>query len=112
MAANSAIRPFGRKSVAAAVEPAKFQAVRPQSHSKSRLLQKETWSGRFLSPFVQRVFRPDPSNASARVRAKKEHPPKPKPWKIGIAKTEKRSRHQKRPSMPGWDRAGLHAQDC
>lgn len=66
MAANSANRPFGRKSVASAVEPAKFQAVKPQCHSKSRLLQKETWSGRFLSPFVQRVFRPNTSNASAR----------------------------------------------
>jgi hypothetical protein len=49
MAANSANRPFGRKSVAAAVKPAKFKAVKPQCQSKSRLLQKETWSGRFLS---------------------------------------------------------------
>jgi len=60
MAANSANRPFDRKSVAAAAEPAKFKAVKPQCHSKSRLLQKETWSGRFLLACFSLGLRPLP----------------------------------------------------
>jgi hypothetical protein len=51
MAVNSPSRPFGRKSVAAVAEPAKFKAEKAnKATSKSRLLQKRDWSGRFLSP--------------------------------------------------------------
>jgi len=41
MAVNSASRPFGRKSVAAVAEPAKFKAEKAnKGHKQSRLLQK------------------------------------------------------------------------
>jgi len=47
------MKPFGRKSVAAA---AKFKRKANNATARAGRFKKETWSGRFLSPFLYGAF--------------------------------------------------------
>jgi len=51
------MKPFGRKSVATNCRAAKFKAAKPTNpQARAGHFKKETWSGRFLSPFLYSAF--------------------------------------------------------